>query len=336
MPLAQAQPGPKIGLAAWLAFCIAAIGLATASPSVAKSEPSAGEVKRALGAIQAKDQRLQDIGWRLVVGNAAFCKYLQPAIGLQLLDVAAFEDPDHIKSALGLDGEFTVQTVAAGSPAEESGLVPNAQVTAIDGELLSTRASADGRDWRRLSQIHDEIDAALAEKGQVRVAQHDGASLDVKGVPVCATRFELNDGGKRAVADGKRVQIGADFPAFGYPEDEFAAAIAHELAHNFLGHRAWLDSEGRKRKNVRMTEREADRLMPWLLANAGYDPEAALRFMQKWGPRHSGGIFRKRTHEGWDERAEHIAAELEGMQQFWNGAGAADWQQNFVREINAE
>ena len=38
-----------------------------------------------------------------------------------------------------------------------------------------------------------------------------------------------------------------------------AAVLAHELAHNVLKHRAWFDANGgRKRKAVRMTEREAD------------------------------------------------------------------------------
>ena len=36
-----------------------------------------------------------------------------------------------------------------------------------------------------------------------------------------------------------------------------------------------------------------DRLMPWLLHNAGYDPAAAVRFMRTWGPKHGGWIFRK-------------------------------------------
>ena len=84
-----------------------------------------------------------------------------------------------------------------------------------------------------------------------------------------------------------------------------------------------------------MTEREADRLMPWLLANAGYDPAAALRFMERWGPHHDGGIFRKRTHDGWDERADAIAAEVAIVSTEMAASGSADWRKLFQRTINA-
>ena len=110
-----------------------------------------------------------------------------------------------------------------------------------------------------------------------------------------------------------------------------AAALAHELAHNLLAHRAWLRKEGRTVGNIRQTEREADRLMPWLLANAGYDPAAAARFFRQWGPRHGGWIFRARTHDGWDERAEFVTAELPKIAAMRAAGGMADWRTGFAR-----
>src|SRR3546814_7966027 len=71
----------------------------------------------------------------------------------------------------------------------------------------------------------------------------------VTGVQTCALPI---------FADGARVQIGREFPGFAYPQEELAAAIAHELAHNLLGHRAWLDGNGRNMASVRLTEREAE------------------------------------------------------------------------------
>jgi hypothetical protein len=142
------------------------------------------------------------------------------------------------------------------------------------------------------------------------------------------------DGGK-AVADGQRVVIGIDFPAFAYPEDDvFAAVVAHELAHNVLEHDAWLDRNGRRRRHVRLTERAADRLMPWLLANAGYDPAAAVTFMTRWGSRHDAGLRVRRGHEGWDERAKAIAAEVPAITALLAQAARADWGRHFRREID--
>ncbi len=65
----------------------------------------------------------------------------------------------------------------------------------------------------------------------------------------------------------------ARFPGLAYPEEELAAALAHEFAHNWLApqRNGLLDSLGRKRRQTSaLTEREADRLMTWIIANAGY------------------------------------------------------------------
>jgi hypothetical protein len=153
---------------------------------------------------------------------------------------------------------------------------------------------------------------------------------------VCATRFELMGEGTKAVADGSRVVIGINFPAFAYDEPVFAALVAHELAHNVLQHDAWLDRNGRSRKHVRRTEREADRLIPWLLANAGYDPAAGVTFMRQWGSKHDAGLLVLRKHDGWDERAEFIAAELPIIADLMARAGRADWTAHFRREIDPE
>ncbi len=86
---------------------------------------------------------------------------------------------------------------------------------------------------------------------------------------------------------------------------------------------------------MRLTERDADRLMPWLLANAGYDPHAAARFMSRWGPRHGGGLLRKRTHDGWDERVEFIGAEIAVVERLMAEQGSADWSRHFVAQATA-
>ena len=185
--------------------------------------------------------------------------------------------------------------------------------------------------------MHDLIEERLAGSGEVSVTFADGTSQEVPSVAVCASRFELLGDSVTALADGSRVVIGADFPGFAWTEDEvFAGVVAHELAHNLLGHRVWLDRNSRKRSHVRRTEREADRLIPWLFANAGYDPQAAVTFMTRWGKNHSKGFFRSRAYDGWDERAEHIAAEVPIIRELMAREGQADWSVHFRREIDPD
>lgn len=314
---------------------LAAAALAIACAPVPVFADTAAD-RSGLLMLQAEDLRLQSIGWKLATGNAAFCD-ARPAVGLLLQDMANYAQPARMRAAAGIAGDIAVQASVPGAPAALAGLDPNDEVLAIDGRALDTLGPAKAGDWRRLAALHDAIDGALARDGVVAIRWREPGggerSVRIGAAPACPTRFELLDSGGRAVADGSRVAIGRGFAGLGYAEDEFAAALAHEFAHNLLAHRAWLKTAGRTRKNIRATEREADRLMPWLLANAGYEPAAAVRFFERWGPRNGGWIFRARTHDGWDERADAVRGELAAIAEGMARGGAADWRAQFRREL---
>ncbi|MDP5103305.1 MAG: hypothetical protein NWP98_05220 [Erythrobacter sp.] len=309
-----------------------------AAPLTAQSAPAkidyAAE-RASIGRYQDSDQRLQDVGWQLAQGNAAFCRKVVPSIGLQLQDMASYGAPAIARAALGLSRDFAVQTAARGSPAAlAGGFTRNREIARLGGLDPNTVPAGAAMDWQRLVTAHDHVDTVLSRQGSLAVSFADGSQAQAEPVPVCATRFELLGAGDTAVADGARVVIGIDFPAFAYDEPVFAGVVAHELAHNVLGHDAWLDRNGRTRKHVRRTEREADRLMPWLLANAGYDPAAAVTFMKQWGSRHDAGLLMWRKHDGWDERAEFIAGEVPMIADLMAREGRADWATHFRREID--
>jgi hypothetical protein len=295
--------------------------------------------RAAISRYQDADQRLQDVGWQLVRGNVGFCPRVVPSIGLQLQDMASYGAPAIARRALGLERDFAVETAARGSPAAAASIFTrNREVVRIGQYDPNTFEAADERShWQRLAAVHNLIEAGLAAHQSITIAFADGSEAQVAPVDVCATRFELLGAGKTAVADGARVVIGIDFPAFAYDEPKFAAVVAHELAHNVLQHDAWLDRNGRSNRHVRRTEREADRLMPWLLANAGYDPAAAVAFWEQWGRKHDAALLSLRSrHDGWDERAEFVAAELSQITALMARDGKADWRAHFRREIDPE
>lgn len=315
--------------------------LLLAAPLAAQSPAPAIDYaaeKAAIGRYQDADQRLQDVGWRLARGNVGFCPKVVPSVGLQLQDMASYGAPAIARKALGLTRDFAVQTAAHGSPAAlAGGVTRNREIVRLERLDPNVWPAGKAMDWQRLVWAHDHVEAMLAEHGGIALGFADGGEVRLRPVDVCASRFELMGEGDKAVADGARVVIGIDFPAFAYPEDDvFAALVAHEFAHNVLEHDAWLDRVGRSRRHVRRAEREADRLIPWLLANAGYDPQAGVTFMTRWGRKHDAGWLMIREHDGWDERAEFIAAELPQIAALMAREGRADWRTHFERAIDPQ
>ena len=148
---------------------------------------------------------------------------------------------------------------------------------------------------------------------------HGGGQVTrtIAASPGCRSNFEVLLGpGLDASADGSIVQVGVRFFEK-YDDDQVAVVVAHELAHNILEHRARLDAAkvdrgllsefGRNGRLFRQTEDDADTLGLYLLRNAGYDPQIAVRFWREHGGDVDGGLFRSRTHRSSSARAQRIA-----------------------------
>lgn len=314
---------------------LAVAALLLAAP-VLQAQARADGVPSALAALMAEDARLQSIGWRLARANAPFCAETTPGIGLLVLDAGSFGDPPAIRQALGLSGDFAIDAVATGSPADRAGLRAGTELVAIGQLRLDTLPKVAPRDYRRAAEIQDRIDRDLASDGSVALTLRDGSRQEktatVAGEPACRSRFELSDDGKRAMAEGARVIVGRDALARNPDEAEAATLVAHELAHNILGHPAQLAAAGRGAAAVAATEREADRLAVWLIANAGYDPEAGVRFAGSYLRRIDAGLFRVPTHDGWRERRALYRQEADAVREARRGATAAlDWRTRFAR-----
>lgn len=307
---------------------LAGLALLLAAPAPAQAQ--GGDVGAALKTLMAEDARLQSIGWGLAQANAPFCADAPPGIGLMLLDAANFRDPPAIRAALGLSGDIAVGAVAANSPAGRAGLRAGEAVLAIDGEPMDALASAAPGDPLRLAGLHQRIEQALAARGAITLTLADRA-ITLIGEAACASRFELALSGRRAVAEGSRVVIGRDALNANPQDAEAAVIVAHELAHNVLRHRVRLEAGGRLTAEVRRTEREADRLAVWLMANAGHDPHAALRLAEGWLRAGDKGLFRAPTHDGWQARRDLMAREAEAVAQARAARpqGPLDWRSRF-------
>lgn len=278
--------------------------------------PSAEQIA-AYRALAQQDLRLATISYRLASANAPFCKTLERNPGWVLHDERQYPDREIARAAFGFRQPIAISAIVQGGPASKLGIKPGDGLVASNGRKWawddSSRQSA-----KRIESVQDELRETLAsgpplqltletESGQKQFNLHPPA--------ICASRFWVDTSPKLdAGADGDGVRITEGLMAFtGQSDGELAAAVAHELSHNLLGHRERLQKAKRRTREVLATEIEADRLSVWLMANAGYDPKAALRFAEHYGRRTGLGIFSEGTHLRWKNRVKVMQAEIDLM-----------------------
>lgn len=297
--------------------------LAFAAAALALGAPSAAQP---IDDLQQDDAQVQTIGWRLSHANAGFCARAAPGIGLLLGDAQTFADPELARAAYGLSGDIAVAAVAAGSPAQAAGLAVNAVVTAVDGVPVGP-APRKGS-WDRVWALQTRLEQAAARDGKVSLTLGGGQVVTVPAAPSCGVRFILDDGKNNAGATRSQVRIGREaLDQLGGDEAMIAAVLAHELAHAALDHETLLGPGKRSTHAVRRTEREADRLSVWIMANAGYPPEAALRMIRLIQPR-GLLVIPGATHGKASTRAREMAAEIEVMR----AQPDTNWALRFQRE----
>lgn len=291
--------------------------------AMALAAPAAGQP---IDDLQRADALVQSIGWRLSHANSRFCQRAAPGIGLLLGDAQTYQDPALAREVYGLSGDIAVAAVAADGPAARAGLDANAVVTAV-ADLPIGPPPRRGS-WDRVWALQTQLEHTAAKTGAVALTLADGRTVTVVGASSCAVRFIVDDGKGNAGATREQVRVGRKSLAqLGGEEALIAAMIAHELAHAALDHESALGSGRRSVASVRRTEREADRLSVWLLANAGYNPEAAVRMIGLIGP-HGLLVIASPTHGTSRTRAHDIAAEIMALR----AAPDADWATRFRRE----
>lgn len=302
--------------AALLASALLAATLAFAPPSAAQP----------VDELQQDDALVQTIGWRLSHANARFCPRAAPGIGLLLGDVQTFADPAVARAAYRLAGDIAVAAVAAGSPAERAGLATNMAVTAVEDTPVGPPPRKGS--WDRVWDLQARMEQAAAQGGKVSLTLDGGRVVTVMAEPSCAVRFILDDGKDNAGATRSQVRIGREaLDQLGRDEAMIAAVLAHELAHAALDHETLLGPGKRSTAAVRRTEREADRLSVWIMANAGYPPEAALAMIRRIGPR-GLLVIPGATHGKASTRAREMEAEIAVMR----AAPDTNWTLRFRRE----
>jgi len=268
--------------------------------------------------LRAADARVEVIADRIARAATPWCAEHAPLPGWVLHHLAEY--PASLRADLvaiyALDEGPGIVAVAPGGAAAAAGLLPGDTIVAVEGESIVIGALPVRESREPGSHVEAMIDTALA-RGPTRLTVRRGSeSLEAVLVAplACPTHVRIaRADSENAFADGQYATFSAALVARTPSDDELAAVVAHELAHNYLGHYA-AHRDGRDRRPVRQQEAEADAFALRLMAAAGYDPHAAVAFftrMVAWNPLDAIGLG---THYARGKRLSALRDELARME----------------------
>lgn len=273
--------------------------------------------------LRETDTRVISVGYRLIAANAPFCNEKVWSAGWQLHRLDDYGGDEDAAKAYNLKAGFDgVAAMAATGPAAQAGLkagdslalTPQQKLLA-DGKIKANTSASFLKFYPATNGA--ELKASMTVKRTGPVEE----DIEVLVTPTCPSRFQVEPSRKRgASADGEIVTITTRLAELTRDDDQLAAILAHEIAHNLLRHPQRLEAVKVSRgilgavtgdaDKIKQTEIEADRLSIWLMANAGYDPQGAIRFWTFYGKKFGKGIFSAPTHYRWKKRVGLFEEEI--------------------------
>ena len=277
--------------------CLAPFVLIAATSAHATAESN----RAALIALQATDLRVASVAHRLSTANVAICPKQTPQLGFSLHALSQYGGTFRASAMalFGLGDDPAVLAIVPGSAAATAGLAVGDALIGVGATRLVKAGFSKGQSYDAVREAESALDNGPKTR-PLKLTIRRGAAeqaISLFARPGCASRVVVEPGSKlNAYADGTYVKLTSAVAEYAADEGELAAIIAHEMAHNLLGHQAKLDAVGRTRANILETEIEADKFSVRLLAGAGYDPFVAARFWARFGKKTGAGIFATGTH----------------------------------------
>jgi len=220
-------------------------------------------------------RRIKNVSFRLMEAAVEFCGgRKEVGYGFTVANQYSFGEEMVVaaQELFGLDDAARVLTVAAGSPAFEAGLAEGDIVGWIDGSQV-IRGENSVTDVARI----------LEQSGSRGVTLHIWGSnprrIELSPTEICDYPVAVIDSDKvNAYSDGQRLKITKGMLWFVNEDTELAMVLAHELAHNVMGHAGTFRGmfEDKKRR-----ESDADYVGLYFMARAGFEIESAPNFWRR-------------------------------------------------------
>lgn len=262
-----------------IAFAALASGLGFASTAEARP--------MSVRTLAAEELRLSTIAYRIATANVAVCPKREALSGLVLHDLTRYDLAIRpaASRAFSMRGGVGILGIVPGSVAAEAGLRVDDEIIAVGPySVEDPQAFARAKSFARMEQFDRLFQSAMTHGVTDLRIRRQGIELRVplRAAHGCGGKLTLSSSNQtNAWADGRNVLITTAMTAMSRSEDEIAFVIAHEMAHNILGHVG--DTKGKRGifgGKVKRGEIEADDFAVELMSNGGYQPAGGISFLE--------------------------------------------------------
>lgn len=250
--------------------------------------------------------RLQDRLYRvahpIMRENADLCKKTAPSIGARSHTVRSYDKK--LRSAarreLRAEDKPTLLYIRPGSPAEKAGLRLGDRLQGPDDKPLSIPG-------KKLAEYLEDGTELTIVRGNEKLP------VTFNSVTECDYPVNLKMTSTiNAYATGRSIIMTSGMVNFTQSDDELAAIVGHELAHNELSHIRKIITNvilsGFATRYTRAFESESDYVGLYYAARAGYAIERVEDMWRRLGKMNMKYIARDKTHPRFPDRYVRLAA----------------------------
>ncbi|HYX47853.1 MAG TPA: M48 family metalloprotease [Sphingomicrobium sp.] len=266
--------------------------LALAGVALAMTASGAAAAGISIRELGAEQLRVATIGYRIAAANAQSCARPEMMSGIISHDLTQYPAPARalVSRAFSIRAGFGVLQIVPGSAADRAGLKIDDEIVAVGDARVEDQSAVERsrESYDREDRFLAILSAALAKGPTQLLVRRAGEllHLTIQGQSGCGGNVVLSTSSNlNAWSDGRRVLVTTAMMQQAANDDELAFVIAHEMAHNILGHAknesmGLFGMLGFGSARVKSMEVDADSYAVPLMNAAGYSPFGGISFLE--------------------------------------------------------